>query len=303
MIFFDNEKKKADRLIKDFFNAENLEEALKIQEQLIQMGEIVVEPLLDAVSQKMSNFEFINSFSSIIIYVFGELKDGKAVKTIIDIYKRYNSSKTWLNNSLNNTTVTALLNIGYPAVNPLIELSYNGNRNEKCLAIKILGKIGDVKAIEPLSRVLQYDSLPDVKFSAAEALERIGKPAVDSLMNSLNNKDQTVRKYATDALGFIGDKRALNSLVALLEDQDKEIREKVEKALHKICQKCNLDYQQIIKESQIKTIKTIPEEGLNKKDKSGDSLEKIKKLKELLDIGAITEEEFQMKKNKLMNEI
>jgi len=87
MIFFDNEKKKADRLIKDFFNAESLEEALKIQEQLIQMGEIVVEPLLDAVSQKMSNLEFINSFSPMIIYIFGELKDGRSVKTIINLYK------------------------------------------------------------------------------------------------------------------------------------------------------------------------------------------------------------------------
>jgi len=224
------------------------------------------------------------------------------VKTIIDIYKRCNSSKTWLNNILNSNTVEALLNIGYPAVSPLIELSYNGNRNERCLATKILGKIGDVKAVEPLNRVLQNDSLPDVKFSAAEALERIGGAAVNPLINSLHVKDQTVRKYATDALGFIGDKRALNSLISLLEDQDKEVREKADKAIHRICQKCNLDYQQVIKESQNKTTKTIPEEKLNI-NKTGDPMEKIKKLKELLDIGAITEKEFQMKKNKLMNEI
>jgi len=70
MIFFNNEKKKADRLIKDFFNAENFDKAIEIQEQLIQMGKIIVEPLLDAVSQKMSNFEFINSFSITIICIW-----------------------------------------------------------------------------------------------------------------------------------------------------------------------------------------------------------------------------------------
>jgi len=59
----------------------------------------------------------------------------------------------------------------------------------------------------------------------------------------------------------------------------------------------------VIKESQIKTIKTIPEEKSNIKDRPMDYLETIKKLKELLDLGAITEAEFQMKKNKLMNEI
>ncbi len=149
---------------------------------------------------------------------------------------------------------------------------------------------------------MQNDSSPDVKFRAAEALERIGGPSVNALIKSLHNQDQMVRKYAADALGFIGDKRALDSLATLLKDQDKEVREKAEKALHKICQECNIDYQQVIKESQIKTIKTIPEEKLNM-DKPGDPLEKIKKLKELLGIGAITEEEFQMKKNKLMNEI
>jgi HEAT repeat protein len=301
MIFFNNEKKKADRLIKDFFNAfeDHVDiEAGDIFAQLIEMGKVVVEPLINAVSQKLSNSEFIDSI--IVIAVFGELKDGRAVKTIIDIYKNRHSD--YVTNILNETMVEALLNIGYPAVNPLIELSYNGNRNERCLATKILGKIGDVKAVEPLNRVLQNDSLPDVKFSAAEALERIGKPAVKPLINSLHNKDQMVRKYATDALGFIGNKRALNSLVSLLEDQDKEVREKTDKAIHRICQKCNLDYLQVIKESQIKIIKTIPEEKLNI-DKPGDPLEKIKKLKELLDIGAITEKEFQMKKNKLMNKI
>ena len=270
----------------------------EILAQLIEMGKIVVEPLIDAVSQKLSNSEFIDSI--IVIAVFGELKDGRAVKTIIDIYKNRHSD--YVTNILNKTMVEALLNIGYPAVSPLIELSYNGNRNERCLATKILGKIGDVKAVEPLNRVLQNDSLPDVKFSAAEALERIGGAAVNPLINSLHNKDQTVRKYATDALGFIGDKRALNSLISLLEDQDKEVREKADKAIHRICQKCNLDYLQVIKESQNKTIRIIPEEKLNI-NKPGDPLEKIKKLKELLDIGAITEEEFQMKKNKLMKEI
>jgi len=56
-----------------------------------------------------------------------------------------------------------------------------------------------------------------------------------------------------------------------------------------------------------KEIKEVKNEMSLKNNNNAGLLEnpfyKIKKLKELLDIGAITEEEFQMKKNKLMNEI
>ena len=277
-------------------------------QELIKVGSsdigLLISEMVDYIESSRGNYkDYENDPSVICTYsispdyfnILGKFKSSKVIDQLIN----------WLTDvSLNNWKgiIKALVDIGSQSVMPVINLLFNSNDEIRKRAVIALGKIGDLRAIEPLDKALQTDSSPDVKFKAAEALERIGGPSVNALTKSLYNQDQTVRKYAADALGFIGDKRAFVSLAALLKDQDKEVREKAEKAIHRICQKCNLDYEQTIRKSQIKTIKTIPEEKLNM-DKPGDSLETIKKLKELLDMGAITEEEFQMKKNKLMNEI
>jgi len=278
-------------------------------QELIKVGssdiELLISEMVDYIECSRGNYkDYENNPSVTCTYTilpeyFTILGKFKSLKVIDQLIK-------WLGDaSLRNweDIISVLVNIGNQSVMTLMNSLFNSDETLRKRAAIVLGKIGDLRAIEPLSKILQIDSSYYVQVRAAEALEKIGGPAVDSLISALKNERETARKLAARALGAIGDRRSLNSLVGLLRDEDKDVQSDVKRALKLICQKCNLEYQQVIKESQIKTIKTIPEEKSNIKDRPMDYLETIKKLKELLDLGAITEAEFQMKKNKLMNEI
>ncbi|MCG3226327.1 MAG: HEAT repeat domain-containing protein [Candidatus Heimdallarchaeota archaeon] len=82
----------------------------------------------------------------------------------------------------------ALEVIGYQAVDPLIiELGNNRSRVRVC-ATETLGKIGCTKAIEPLIATLKDEKEDEiVREYAVYALERIGKPAVKALIKALKD--------------------------------------------------------------------------------------------------------------------
>ncbi len=63
-----------------------------------------------------------------------------------------------------------------------------------------------------------------VRLNAMEGLVRIGQPAVKPLMEVLKDNDPSMRMYAAETLGKIGDVRALRSLVALLKDDNEIVR-------------------------------------------------------------------------------
>ncbi len=95
-----------------------------------------------------------------------------------------------------------------------------------------LGRIGDVRAVEPLLRLLT--SVDDYARSCAvPALvgfedERV----VPALCRALRDDPSwSVREAAASALGRIGDESALPSLIAAMQDEDGDVREKVGRAL------------------------------------------------------------------------
>lgn len=63
-----------------------------------------------------------------------------------------------------------------------------------------------------------------MRLNAIDGLVKIGKPAVKPLIEALKNDDPTMRMYAAETLGKIGDVRALKPLVSLLEDEDATVR-------------------------------------------------------------------------------
>lgn len=71
---------------------------------------------------------------------------------------------------------------------------------------------------------------------AAEALSRIGPPAVPMLVEALGSPDLSVRKRALEVLLRMGPdaKQAVPALVALLEDDDEELRKGAAVALGRI---------------------------------------------------------------------
>jgi len=118
-------------------------------------------------------------------------------------------------------------------VNGLIKaLGYQKDSLVQEDAAEALGEIGDARAIESLIAVLK-DKEQKVRKAATEALGKIGEPAVESLIAALKDKEQKVRKAATEALGKIGEP-AVESLIAALKDKEQKVRKAATEALGKI---------------------------------------------------------------------
>jgi HEAT repeat protein len=91
-------------------------------------------------------------------------------------------------------------------------------------AAEVLGEIGDSGAVEPLITALKNDEYSGVRWKAAEALSKIGAPAVEALIGALRHPDDDVRWKAAIALGDIGDPRAIEPLIMLLCDEDRFVK-------------------------------------------------------------------------------
>ena len=115
----------------------------------------------------------------------------------------------------------------------LIEIVTRGYSDARCDAVKMLGEIGDARAVGPLLSVLETE---DAGWEASHALGKIGEPAVEPLINALRDDSAWVREKAADALGKIGGTRAVEALIESLEDSSgtgvrSTVRDKVADAL------------------------------------------------------------------------
>ena len=101
-------------------------------------------------------------------------------------------------------------------------------------AAEALGDIGDERAVEPLLAALKNDETGGVRWKAAEALSKLGTPAVAGLISALQHDDDDVRWKAAIALGEIGDPQAIPSLINVLCDEDRFVRSRAAYALSMI---------------------------------------------------------------------
>jgi HEAT repeat protein len=86
--------------------------------------------------------------------------------------------------------------------------------------LEALGKTGDVRAIEPLNKILEEeDERRHIREKAVEALAEIGSPAIESLIKVLGDTYWQVREKAVESLGNIGDPRVVEPLIHELEDE------------------------------------------------------------------------------------
>lgn len=128
-----------------------------------------------------------------------------------------------------DAAVEALAMIGSPAVELVIR--YMRDFDARKSAIKTLGKINDERVLEPLLSMLRNDEFKD---DATWALAELGQPAIEKLLECLEDKDEVVRKQATLALGEIKDPASVEPLIQRLKDQDWFIRLSAAAALEKI---------------------------------------------------------------------
>ena len=170
-----------------------------------------VEPLLACLKDKNGD---VRDSATIALGLIG---DNRAVEPLISCLKDYDFR--W--------HVEALGNIGDSrAVEPLI--AYLNTVIMRIINIdafvQAFDKIGDAlskigkPAVEPLIDFLNHWD-PNARICAARALIKIGKPAVGLLIACLKYNRVEERWLAIEALGEIGDSRAVEPLIACLKDK------------------------------------------------------------------------------------
>jgi HEAT repeat protein len=97
-----------------------------------------------------------------------------------------------------------------------------------------------ILAVAPLVQALKHEKDGLIKYNAALVLSKIGTPAMDPLLESMDYDDADVRLEAVWALGEIGDERAVEPLVEALKDEDWYVRKQAASSL------CNLRNQESV---------------------------------------------------------
>lgn len=150
-----------------------------------------------------------------------------AVTPLIDVLREYTSGDdlyTALNNS-HHWAEMALIVIGTPAVDLLIEAVKEDNLGARVGAIFCLGELQEVRAVQPLIEALWRDDDGSMTYSDAnDALQKIGTIAVRPLIHALENSNATVRNRAARILGDFKDPLATPSLINALSDESPDVR-------------------------------------------------------------------------------
>jgi HEAT repeat protein len=85
----------------------------------------------------------------------------------------------------------------------------SGDIEEQKAAVQKLAEMGSTRAIPGFIRLLQWPSQsPQLRTPAANALRRIGAPAVPALTTALENENEGIRLLAVDTLGKMGAEQA-----------------------------------------------------------------------------------------------
>lgn len=168
----------------------------------------------------------------------------------LEIWRKYNSERiaeaalAKVNSTMSLELLleieTDLIEAQHPmAVEPLLQtlqksVVKDDDRGIQLLAIKVLGELGDSKAINPLINCLQNNDFT-MRYYAATSLGKLkNQQATTFLIELLQDSDYLIRKVAAWALGEIKDVKALQFLRKLTQDEDSYVRKTAIMALKKI---------------------------------------------------------------------
>jgi HEAT repeat protein len=134
------------------------------------------------------------------------------------------------------------VSLGADAVEPLIVALSQSYQDVKIAAARSLGKIGDVRAVEPLITLfLRSVERGEVQSSVAEVLEGMGTSAIQPLLVKIGeygiHHGKALRELLNKCLGAIGDTGDAHSLsplvAAFLLDKGGEVKSAAADALRK----------------------------------------------------------------------
>ena len=127
----------------------------------------------------------------------------------------------------NEEAAKALVNIGKPAVEPLISSLKGENWRIRVRAALALGEIKDFRAVEPLLAMLNDEDHIN-RACAVIALAKINDPgAMEPMITALKDENAFVRIAAARALGYLKGPRVSEALLAALRDEDVDVQKRV----------------------------------------------------------------------------
>ncbi len=157
-----------------------------------------------------------------------------------------------------------LADMGETTIEPMIEALEDPDKEVRSTAVRVLGRTGGRRALEPLTRVLEAekdesirwnavlimsgigeaaidpltlalkDPVWEVRDSAATTLANMGEVAFDPLLQALDSPHGYARSRAANALGNMGDARAVEPLIRLLSAETDFVRWNAAEALGEI---------------------------------------------------------------------
>jgi HEAT repeat protein len=155
-----------------------------------------VEPLMQQVT--------LNAFQSgAAITALGKIGDPRAVGVLIRSCRYQNLA--WI-------AKDALVQIGAPAVEPLIDALQSDHPDVRFMAVRVLGELGDARAVAPLESLITTERDETNRQLARSTLKGL-------LLNNLTDPDPAVRELAVGGLDRLGDARTIEPLQTLA-DQD-----------------------------------------------------------------------------------
>jgi len=221
------------------------------EEILTKIGGTAVKPLIECIGDK--NRELCK-FAEKVLEKIGK----PAIEPLIDSLR----DKDFRNKDLSvcESVMKILANIGEPAVEPLIACFRDRDISIRKNAENALIKIGE-QATKPLIVYLK-DEDEIVRKHSADALEKIGyepitnddkityfiagkkwdelvkirDSAVIPLIDCLNDKNDWIRKSATECLGKIGSPKAIEPLIKMFKDEEEKVSKAAVIALAEIGQ-------------------------------------------------------------------
>jgi len=115
----------------------------------------------------------------------------------------------------------------------IIQFLHHEDSNVRIAATKVVGETGGIKSVAALIAAMKNEQFQWYS-CAAEALVKIGKPAVLPLIELIENNHFKWRMAPIWILGKIGDDRAIEPLLLLLKNKNDLFREKAAQALDNI---------------------------------------------------------------------
>lgn len=190
-----------------------------------------VEALAEIGAEKSEDI-FLEALKDEYLYVRGEatkiLGNLKSIKSAPHMIGNFNDESWWVRLE----TRDALVRLGKPAENLLIDALKDKDSSTRWQAAWVLGTIQSEKAAVPLVEILS-DQNWMVRDEASIALKSIqSKRSIKPLIVSLKDKREYVRKGAAWVLGEIKSEDAVDALIELL--QNKVSGQDVSAALKKI---------------------------------------------------------------------